>query len=195
MYSFIEGRLVEKHPTHAVINCNGVGYYLHISLNTFSQIKDEENILLHTHLVVREDAMMLYGFASDEERTLFRHLITVNGVGVNTARVILSSMSPFEVYQSIVHGNTNALTKVKGIGTKTGQRIILDLKDKLSKQELSGDEKVLHQNNTSRDEALQGLIVLGFQKGPAEKALDKIISASDHELKVEELIKSALNVL
>ncbi len=195
MYSFIEGRLAEKNPTYAVIDCHGVGYYLHISLNTFSQIKDQEKCRLLTHLVVREDAMMLYGFFEERERSLFRSLITVNGVGVNTARIILSSMSPDEVYQSIVGEDANALKRVKGIGAKTAQRIILDLKDKLGKDVLPTGEKVPLKDNTGRDEALQGLIVLGFPKSAAEKAIDKVLSASNQTLKVEDLIKNALKIL
>ncbi|MFZ4740373.1 MAG: Holliday junction branch migration protein RuvA [Bacteroidales bacterium] len=194
MYSYFEGKLYEKTPTYAIIDCNGIGYMINISLHTFSKIKDQEKCKLHTHLVVKEDAHTLYGFADKEERTLFRHLISVSGVGANTARMMLSSLSPEEIFQAIVTNNVSILQSIKGIGAKTAQRIILDLKDKLEK--LGGDKEIIFiEHNTKREEALSALIMLGFNKGLVEKMLDKIIRSESSNITVEQLIKSALKNL
>ncbi len=194
MYNYIKGKLVELNPTYAVVDANGIGYQLNISLHTYSRLKEDENCTLYTHLAVREDAMILFGFSETEERDLFLMLITVSGVGTNTARMILSSLSPDEVCQAIVQGNSAALQRIKGIGSKTAQRIIIDLKDKLSK-ELIPREKLGFQHNTKKEEALSGLIILGFQKTMAEKALAKIIEAEGSALSVEQLIRHALKIL
>ncbi|MCX6245092.1 MAG: Holliday junction branch migration protein RuvA [Bacteroidetes bacterium] len=194
MYEFIKGRLTERNPAYAVIEANGIGYLLNISLHTYSQLKEEENCMLFTHLVVREDAMMLYGFADAEERELFRHLISVSGVGPNTARMILSSVHPSEVAQAIVQGNAPLLQSIKGIGSKTAQRLIIDLKDKLSK-DLIPYEKLPGGYNTKKEEALSGLIILGFSKMMAEKALTKVIEKEGSALPVEQLIRHALKIL
>ena len=194
MYSFLQGKLVEKNPAYAVIDCNGVGFMLHISLNTFTQIKNEENCRLFTHLYVREDAMMLFGFSAEDERTLFRHLISVSGVGVNTARIILSTLTTSETVNAILSEDISTLKKVKGIGPKAAQRLVLDLKDKLVKDNLI-TEKVVVPHNTIKDEALSGLTVLGFPRNVAVKVLDKILTNSESEISVEELIKHALKVL
>src|ERR1035438_2701843 len=156
MYDFIKGKLIEKNPAYAVIEANGVGYLLNISLHTYSQLKDDENCLLFAHLAVREDAMLLFGFFDKEERELFRQLITVSGVGTNTARMILSSLSPDEVSQAIIREDSALLQHIKGIGLKTAQRIIIDLKDKLYK-ELIPHEKLGINHNTKKEEALSGL--------------------------------------
>jgi Holliday junction DNA helicase RuvA len=194
MYSYFEGKLYEKTPTYAIIDCNGIGYMINISLHTFSKIKDQEKCKLHAHLVVKEDAHTLYGFADKEERTLFRHLISVSGVGANTARMMLSSLSPEEIFQAIVTNNVSILQSIKGIGAKTAQRIILDLKDKLEK--LGGDKEIIFiEHNTKREEALSALIMLGFNKGLVEKMLDKIIRSESSNITVEQLIKSALKNL
>jgi len=194
MYEYIKGRLVEKNPAYAVIDCSGVAYFLNISVYTYAKLGDEESCLLFTHLVVREDAHLLFGFADTVERELFRHLISVSGVGVNTARIILSSLNPMEVSQAIVDGNAPVLQRIKGIGSKTAERIIIDLKNKLSKNlipiEKSGD---LH--NTNREEALSALSILGFPKVLAEKVLNKIIESEGSGLSVEQLIKQALRLL
>lgn len=194
MYEYIRGRLVEKNPAYAVIDCNGVAYYLSISVYTYSKIEDQENCMLFTHLVVREDAHMLFGFVDIGERELFRHLISVSGVGVNTARIILSSLNPSEVTQAIVEGNAPMLQRIKGIGTKTAERIIIDLKNKLSRN-LNPLEKsgILH--NTNREEALSALGILGFPKVLAEKVLNKVIDSEGSGLSVEQLIKQALRLL
>ena len=194
MYEFIKGRLTEKTPTYAVIEANGVGFLLHISLHTYSQLKEDENCTLLAHLVVREDAMILFGFMEASERELFRHLISVSGIGPNTARMILSSVQPNDIVQAIVAGNAPLLQSIKGIGSKTAQRLIVELKDKLSK-DLGSYEKMTGGYNTKKEEALSGLIILGFTKLVAEKALTKIIEKEGSELPVEQLIRHALKIL
>lgn len=194
MYDFVKGKLVEKNPAYAVIEANGVGYLLNISLHTYSQLKEEEQCRLYAHLAVREDAMVLFGFFEKEERELFRLLISVSGVGTNTARMILSSLSPDEVSQAIIREDSALLQKIKGIGLKTAQRIIIDLKDKLYK-ELIPYEKLGIQHNTKKEEALSGLLILGFQKMMAEKALNKVIEVEGAALSVEQLIRNALKIL
>jgi holliday junction DNA helicase RuvA len=194
MITHIEGKLVEKTPTYAVIDCNGVGYILHISLNTFSKLPDAERVKLLAHFAVKEDAHVLYGFADSSERDLFRHLISVSGVGAGTARMILSSLSPLEVKQAIVSGNVGLLQRIKGIGSKSAQRIIVDLKDKLAKEETPGAFAEVASSNV-RDEALAALLMLGFARAAAEKAVDKAIKSSQAELSVEQLIKIALQNL
>jgi Holliday junction DNA helicase RuvA len=194
MYEYIKGRLVEKNPAYAVIDCNGVAYYLNISVYTYSRIQEQETCMLFTHLVVREDAHMLFGFADHMERDLFRHLISVSGVGVTTARIILSSLNPQEVTQAIIDGNAPILQRIKGIGSKTAERIIIDLKNKLSKNLIPSEKSgILH--NTSREEALSALAILGFPKVLAEKVLNKIIETEGSGLSVEQLIKQALRLL
>ncbi|TXB67205.1 Holliday junction branch migration protein RuvA [Vicingus serpentipes] len=193
MIAQIKGRLVEKTPTYVVIDCNGVGYQLNISLNTFSKIGDNESCLLFTHFVVREDAQLLYGFKEKSERELFRLLISVSGVGSSTAMMILSSLSPDETKNAIMTSDVNTLKGVKGIGAKSAERIIVDLKDKIGKVENS-DNLSIFSNNTIKDEALSALVMLGFSKGPAEKALTKIVSQTS-DITVEELIKRTLKNL
>jgi len=163
MYDYIKGKVATRTPASAVIESNGVGYFLHISLNTYTRMGDQESCLLYVHLVVREDAMLLFGFSDPEERELFRQLISVSGVGANTARLILSSLSPQEVIQAIGTANVPLLQKIKGIGAKTAQRIVVDLKDKVGKG-LVPQEKMGFLHNTNRDEALSGLIILGFPR-------------------------------
>ena len=194
MYDFIKGKLVERNPAYAVIEANGVGYLMNISLHTYSLMKEEEHCLLYAHLAVREDAMVLFGFFEKEERELFRQLISVSGVGTNTARMILSSLSPDEVSQAIIREDSVLLQRIKGIGLKTAQRIIIDLKDKLYK-ELIPHEKLGIQHNTKKEEALSGLLILGFQKTMAEKALNKVIEVEGPALSVEQLIRNALKIL
>lgn len=191
MYSYIEGKITEKNPTYVVIDVNGIGYQIHISLHTYSQIEGLQNCKLHTHFVVREDAQLLYGFYSANERKLFVHLVSVSGVGANTARLILSSMSPDELYTNIINSNFPALQSVKGIGGKTAQRIIIDLKDKLEKEE-GIVENVPFSHNTKKEEALSGLVVLGFSRNLASKAIDKVLETKGGDLSVEELIKNVL---
>ncbi len=194
MYEYIEGQLVDRNPAYAVIEVHGVGYVLNISVHTYSQLKDNAKCKLYTHLVVREDALILFGFADTEERDLFRQLISVSGVGVNTARIILSSLSPQEICQAIAVGDAPLLQRIKGIGGKTAQRIIVDLRDKVGK-DLIPSEKLGILHNTKKEEALSGLIILGFPKMLADKALTKIIEKEGAGLTVEELIKKALQIL
>ncbi len=193
MYEFIRGKLVEKNPAFIVLENNGVGYLLHISLYTFSKIKsqDEAHIFIHFH--VREDAQVMYGFADENERELFRHLLTVSGVGANTARLILSSLTTEEVYDAITNGKSAVLQSVKGIGGKTAQRIVIDLSDKLQKAGIEV-EKVDVSHNTIREEALSGLLILGFNKATAEKAINKVLK-QDATASVEDLIKKVLKIL
>ncbi|RLD90857.1 MAG: Holliday junction branch migration protein RuvA [Bacteroidetes bacterium] len=193
MYAFIRGKLAEVTPTYVVIENQGIGYFINITVNTYSQIKDLKEVSLFTHLVVREDAHILYGFAKENERQLFLMLITVSGVGANTARLILSSLSTEETYTAITQGNTMVLQGVKGIGGKTAQRIIIDLRDKLIKQDIKL-EKIPSGHNTLKNEALSGLLILGFNKTTAEKAVNKVLKQTEIN-SVELLIKEALKIL
>ncbi len=195
MYNHFNGKITDIFPTHVVIDCQGVGYLINISLNTYSKIRefDSQNLKLLVHLIVREDVMILYGFFDETERTLFRQLISVSGVGPNTARMILSSMKPSDIFDAIVSKNASILQSIKGIGAKSAQRIIVELQDKLSK-EFATDEFFVSQHNTNKQEALSALIVLGFSKMQVEKILDKIIS-SDPNLTSEDMIRHALKVL
>ncbi len=193
MYEYFSGRLVEKKPTYVIIDNQGIGYLINISLNTFEKIKDSESVKLYVHFVVREDAQILYGFADEAERFLFRALISVSGVGANTARLVLSSLTTSEAYNAISAGDATTLQSVKGIGAKTAQRIVVDLKDKLIKQDFFPD-KVGVYHNTMKNEALSGLLILGFNKTTASKVLDKVLKQSDFD-SVEALIKEALKNL
>jgi Holliday junction DNA helicase RuvA len=194
MIEHIEGRLVEKTPTYAVIDCGGVGYRIHISLNTFSRIGDSEKCKLYTHLAIREDAHVLFGFFEKSERELFLQLISVSGVGPATARMLLSSSSPAELQDAIITQNVSLLKNIKGIGAKTAERIIVDLRGKLQKDTVSAS--VLFASRLPIvDEALSALMALGFVKAQAEKALDKIAKDELQKSNVEQLIKLALKNL
>lgn len=193
MIAQVQGRLVEKNLTDVVIDCQGVGYFLNISLHTYSQIPDQENIRLYTQLLVREDAMTLYGFASKEERSVFNLLLSVSGVGASTARTMLSSLTPRQVRDAIVSEDIATIQGVKGIGAKTAQRVILDLKDKIIKlycEETSG----VISSNTNRNEALSALETLGYARKIAEKACDAVLKHSP-SASVEEIIKLAFKHL
>jgi len=191
MITHIKGRLTEKTPTYVVIDCNGIGYKLNISLQTYSNIK-EEDCSLFTHLSVKEDSHTLYGFSDEDERTLFRNLISVSGVGPSTAQVVLSTFTPKETCQYIISADVAALQSVKGIGGKTAQRIIIDLKDKLGKG-ITTTDIPLYQNNDLRSEALSALVALGFSKKVAEQKVDNILRESSEDISVEALVKSALS--
>ena len=193
MITQIRGRLVEKSPTGVVIDCNGVGYFIHISLHTFSQLTDNESIKLLTHLQVKEDSHQLYGFATAMEREIFRLLISVSGIGTNTARTMLSSLTPKQVREGIASEDVVLIQSVKGIGLKTAQRVIIDLKDKILKI-YDIDETLSVSNNTNKDEALSALEVLGFAKKQSERIVVKILS-NNPETSVEFLIKEALKNL
>jgi Holliday junction DNA helicase RuvA len=193
MITHIQGKLTEKNPTDVVIDCNGVGYLLNISLHTYSQISDAENLRLYTHLQVKEDSHTLYGFSSLAEREIFRLLISVSGIGTSTARTMLSSLTPKQVREAIATENVSLIQSVKGIGLKTAQRVIIELKDKVLKV-YDIDETAYIANNTNKNEALSALEVLGFPKKQAEKVIDKLIN-NQPEANVETLIKEALKNL
>ncbi|MCT4700037.1 Holliday junction branch migration protein RuvA [Tenacibaculum haliotis] len=193
MITQIKGKLVEKNPTYAVIDCNGVGYLLHISLHTYSSLPDDENVLLYTHLSVREDAHTLYGFFTKVEREIFRLLTSVSGVGPSIARTMLSSMTSEEIQQAIASEDVKTIQSVKGIGAKTAQRVIVDLKDKVLKV-FDLDEVSIAQNNTSKEEALSALEVLGFARKQADKVIGNILKETP-DASVETLIKQALKNL
>ncbi len=193
MITHIQGRLVEKNPTDVVIDCNGVGYLLNISLHTYSQIPDQESLKLYSHLIVKEDSHTLYGFSSLAEREIFKMLISVSGVGASIARTMLSSLTPIQVREGIAHGDVVLIQSIKGIGAKTAARVILDLKDKILKV-YDIDELSSVKNNTSKDEALSALEVLGFVRKQAERVIDKIV-AQQPDANVETIIKEALKNL
>lgn len=193
MITQIKGKLIEKNPTYVVIDSNGVGYLINVSLNTFSLLGNDENITLYTHLQIRDDAHTLYGFTSKTEREIFRLLISVSGVGAGTARTMLSSMTSEEIQQAIASENVKLLQSVKGIGVKTAQRIIVDLKDKIIKT-FNIDELYSTEDNTSKEEALSALEVLGFARKQSEKVIAGILKQSPNE-SVETLIKQALKSL
>lgn len=197
MIHHLHGRLSEKYPTHVVIDCHGVGYLVLISLTTFEAIPDDEDVFLHTHLVVKEDSQTLYGFATVEERKLFLLLIGVSGVGANTARLILSAMDPATTSEVIASGDVDSMKKVKGIGAKTASRIIIDLQDKVGVETGSSGtlSEISSPHNTIKSEALSALTSLGFDKKRVEKALDGIIQKSEGALALEVLIKLALKEL
>jgi Holliday junction DNA helicase RuvA len=193
MITHIKGKLIEKHTTHAIVECNGLGYYLPISLQTFSSIPDTENITLYTYLIIREDAHILYGFAKKTEREIFKLLISVSGVGPSTAIIMLSSMSSEEIQQAIASEDVDKIKSVKGIGVKTAQRVILDLKDKILKTyDISQDFAI--SNNTIKNEALSALEVLGFARKRVDKIIQIIIQESP-DINLEDLIKKALKSL
>lgn len=194
MYAYIDGKLTFKCPTYVVIEAAGVGYQINISLTTYSLIQDQERCKLYTWLHVKEDAHTLYGFADEGERRLFLHLISVSGIGPNTGRMMLSSITPQEIQQAIVQGDVPLIQRIKGIGPKSAQRLILELQDKLKRE---GHESLLSipKNHTVRDEALSALVMLGFAKNTAEKALDQAINQANGSLSVEALIKIALKSL
>lgn len=192
MIAFLKGKLVHKEPTFVILDVNGVGYQVTISLHTFSEIKEKESIQLSTFLQVREDAHILYGFSSNEEKTMFQNLISVNGVGPSTAMVALSYLSASEMHQAITHENVAALQAVKGIGGKTAQRIILELKDKLRKEPLGESSLGTIKHNTVMQEALTALMTLGIGKATAEKSIDTVLKKSGNTISLEELVKRAL---
>jgi Holliday junction DNA helicase RuvA len=193
MIHHLKGKLVEKNPTHVIIECGGVGYFVNISLNTFSKLPEQENISVFTHLQVKEDSHTLFGFVEKSEREIFRLLLSVSGIGSSIARTMLSSMSPSQVRDAIANGDVATIQAVKGIGAKTAQRVILDLRDKVLKV-YDIDELSLSINNTNKDEALSALEVLGFARKQSERVVDKVLS-QDASLSVENIIKLALKNL
>ena len=192
MITHLHGVLEEKTPASAVIDCGGIGYLLSISLNTYAQLPDKGTCRLFTHLAIREDAHVLYGFFNQDERELFRQLISVSGVGGNTALAVLSGLDPSGAKSTIQNGDVHVLKSIKGVGPKTAERIIVDLRDKVGKVEV-GELGFASVQNKDREEALTALITLGFAKNAAEKAVDKVLKARGTDLAVEEIIKHALS--
>jgi Holliday junction DNA helicase RuvA len=194
MYAYIDGKLTYKCPAFVIIEAGGVGYQLHISLNTFVAVKDQEKCKLYVWLHVKEDAHTLYGFSDEGEKRLFLHLISVNGIGPNTGRMMLSSITPIEIQEAIIKGDIDQIKRIKGIGPKSAQRLIIELQDKLQK-EGSGTLISLPVNNTAREEALSALIMLGFAKSAADKAIDNVMKSNSEILSVEQIIKTTLKSL
>lgn len=193
MIAFLKGRLVEKTPTDIIIDCNGIGYQVHISLHTYSLIKQDESIQIHTYLQIKEDAHILYGFAEKVERELFKLLISVSGIGGNTARNMLSYVSPKDLMQAIASNDVKTIQSIKGIGLKTAQRVVIDLKEKVVKMYGLEDLSVTV-HNTNAEEALSALEVLGFMRKASEKVVNKILEQHP-EATSEQIIKSALKSL
>jgi Holliday junction DNA helicase RuvA len=194
MYAYIDGKLTFKCPAYVIIEAGGIGYHIHISLNTYSALKDLERCKLYLCQIVKEDAHTLFGFADEGEKRLFLHLISVNGIGPNTARMMLSSISPVEIQEAIIKGDVDQIKRIKGIGPKSAQRLIIELQDKLKKD---GPDTLISvpRNNTSKDEALSALVMLGFVKNVADKAVESAVKSSTNTLTVEEIIKIALKTL
>ncbi len=194
MYEFITGDIVEKTPTYIILETGNIGYLIKISLFTYSLLPDQKPCQLFIHQIVREDAHILFGFINKEEREVFRQLISVSGVGANTARLILSSLSPVEIRQAINEGNVLELQKIKGIGAKSAQRIIVDLKGKIGiASEM--DQLFPSKSNTIKEESLSALVNLGFAKKSVEKVLEHVLKGGNDQITVEELIKEALKKL
>ena len=194
MIAFLKGKLVHRDPTYVIVDVQGVGYQLQISLQTFSEIKEQENVMLHTHLNIREDAHVLFGFSSPAEKKLFQQLISVNGVGPSTAIVMLSYMNSSELKSAIVREDAASLQAIKGIGGKTAQRVIIELRDKLKKETWEETQPAisLGSHNTMRNEALSALLTLGLPKAAAEKSVDTVLKKSGNTITLEDLVKQAL---
>jgi Holliday junction DNA helicase RuvA len=196
MYEYIQGKVVSRHPTHIVIETGGIGYFLHITLQSYDQIKEGQDQKVYTWLQVREDVQQLWGFSDPSEREIFLHLISISGIGPNTARLILSGMTPEECKQAIMTENELAFRQVKGVGPKTAKRVIIELKDKILKT--AGDQLTIKaggSKNQALEEALSALITLGFLKSHAEKALNQIIKDEGRDLPTESLVRLALRLL
>jgi Holliday junction DNA helicase RuvA len=193
MIAHIQGKLVEKTPTEVVIDCNGVGYHINISLHTYTLLPNTDFVKLFTHLIIKEDAHSLYGFVEKSEKEIFKMLLTVSGIGAGIARTMLSSLEPKQIIQALASGDVGTIQSIKGIGTKTAQRAILDLKDKVLKI-YDLDEVSISQNNTNRDEALSALEVLGFVRKASEKVVEKVLKETP-DATIEFIIKQALKNL
>ncbi|MEO8886805.1 MAG: Holliday junction branch migration protein RuvA [Mucilaginibacter sp.] len=195
MYAYIDGKLVFKCPAYVIIDAGGVGYHINISLHTFSLLGNDERCKLFTWLHVKEDGHTLYGFADEGERRLFLHLISISGIGPNTGRMMLSSITPDEIQIAIINGNVPLIQRIKGIGPKSAQRIILELQDKLRKEGPGSSLTMAPANKTVKDEALSALVMLGFARNAAEKVIEQEINKNGGTLTVEQLIKLALKSL
>ncbi len=194
MYEYISGKLIEKNPAYVIIDNQGIGYFINISLHTFSALPDEESCKLFIHFIVREDAQILYGFLTDFERNVFRNLLGVSGVGASTARMIISTLTPNEIIEAIAGGDVGLLKSVKGIGLKSAQRIIIDLKGKLDVSD-DGSSILSLSHNSLKEEALSGLVALGFSKQVADKAVTRVLKAQPEIERVERLIKEVLKLM
>ncbi|PLX03183.1 MAG: Holliday junction branch migration protein RuvA [Marinilabiliales bacterium] len=193
MYEYISGKVSEITPTYIVVENSGIGYFINISLFSYSKFNESENAKVFIYEAIREDAFTLYGFFDKKERDIFIQLISVSGIGANTARMMLSAMTPDEIQQAIISGNVALLKTIKGIGAKSAQRVIVDLRDKMAK--ITEDQEIfVDQSNTSKEEALSALVMLGFTKSQVEKTLSKMQKETT-ELSVEELIKEVLKRL
>ena len=199
MFAYISGKLVHKEPALVILECNGIGYEIRISMPTYSALEVEKVCRLHTYLHIKEDAHTLYGFVDHEEKKLFLHLISVSGIGPNTALMIISSLSALEIREAIVRENVRLLQGIKGIGTKTAQRLILELKDKIKKEDISDSAlpsgkvvSTLFSANQVRHEALTALVTLGIPKPSAEKSIDAVIKKHGNDLSLEDMVKYAL---
>jgi Holliday junction DNA helicase RuvA len=195
MYAYIDGKPAFKCPTYVIIDAGGVGYHINISLHTFSLLEDKEQCKLFTWLHVKEDGHTLYGFADEGERRLFLHLISISGIGPNTGRMMLSSITPDEIQTAIINGNVPLIQRIKGIGPKSAQRIILELQDKLRKEGPGSSLTMAPANKTVKDEALSALVMLGFARNAAEKVVEQEVNKNGAALTVEQLIKLALKSL
>ena len=192
MFAYISGVITHKSPAYVIIEAGGIGYGINISLNTFSKIQSLNKCKLLTYFHVKEDAQVLYGFADEMERSLFIHLISISGIGPNTGRMVLSSFPPEEIRWAIINGDVRLIQSIKGIGPKSAQRIILELKDKLKKEPAEEVNFIPAGNNTLKEEALSALIMLGFTKSDAEKSVQKVLKSTPEVEKVEDLLKEAL---
>lgn len=196
MIAYLHGKLVYKDPTFVIIDIHGIGYHVKISLHTYSKIKNEEQVMLLTFLSIKEDAHTLYGFKEETEKKMFLDLISISGVGPNTGLMILSSLNPVELEQAIISEDYHSIQRVKGIGSKTAQRIVLELKDKIRKESFlepsKGETGFFNKSNKIKQEALQALITLGFPKASAEKNIESVLKKSGSEISLEDLIKASL---
>lgn len=196
MIAYLKGKLAYKDPTYVIIDINGIGYQVKISLNTYAKIKDEEQVMLLTYLSVKEDSHTLFGFKEETEKKLFTNLISISGVGPNTGLMVLSSLSTEELEQAIIAGDHQTIQRVKGIGAKTAQRIVLELKDKIKKDSYQDTAKgitgFINKGNKIKQEALQALMTLGFTKAAAEKNIETVIKKSGPDISLEDLIKASL---
>lgn len=190
MFDFIKGEIREISPTFVVLENNGIGYHINISINTYSKIAELSNCLLYIYEAIREDAHQLYGFLEKDERQMFLHLISVSGIGANTARVMLSSLTPVEIKNAILQNNVVLIKSIKGIGAKTAERLIIDLRDKVGKIS-EADQNIVQMDNTIKDEALSALVMLGFPKAKVDKIINGILKENSN-LRVEDLIKESL---
>jgi Holliday junction DNA helicase RuvA len=193
MIDYITGKVTELNPACVVVECNGIGYNLNISLNTYAVLEKAVTCKILVHEAIREDAYLLFGFSEAEERDLFRQLISVSGVGASTARIMLSSFKPADLSRAIAEADVNLIKSVKGIGLKTAQRIIVDLKDKVGKHAGSG-EIIAFSDNTAREESLSALVMLGFARNSATKVIDNLLK-ENRNLQVEEIVRRALKLL